>query len=213
MRTPKERAAQGLPEEGLKKRPGPKPKAKQPSALAQQLNEFSTDGDLVDIWERRMLNPSVKPATPIRLNTPGMHLRWINLANNGRYQRARYEEGWVPVNREELKDEREIYGVSFTTEGWVCRGEKQQEMLMKIPEAVHKKIQMAKAQEVEKSRRTIKENMQAAGAQHFGDKYNANRGEEIASSLSNFKGNVQFGTERVEPDDEDLERAQQGLEG
>ena len=210
MRTPKERLAQGLPEEGKPKkiRSGPKPTD---IKTAADLAAFSTDGDLVDIWERRMLNPSQKPSLPIRLKTPGMHIRWINLAATGRYQRARYEEGWVPVHKEELKDEREIYGVSYTTEGWVCRGEKQQEMLMKIPEAIYKKIQQAKYREVEKSRKQIKERMQASAASHFGDKYDKNRGEEIADTMSNFKGDIRFGTERVEPDGEDLEVVQTGI--
>lgn len=175
--------------------------------------EFTTDGDLVDIWERRMLNPNTKPAKQIRLVTPGMHIRWINLANNGRYQRARYEEGWFPVHKDELKDEREIYGVSFTSEGYVCRGEKQQEMLMKIPEAIWKRIQKTKVDDVLKSRRQIKESMQAAGAKHFSDKYNSNRGSEIAESLGAFKGDVRFGSESVEPDEDDLSRVNAGLGG
>lgn len=229
MRTPKERATQD--EAAPKKNKGGRPRktttvtedvtsevtaaapvaAKMPTPAVGALHEFSTDGDLVDIWERRMLNPGLKPSKPIRLKTPGMHIRWINLANNGRYQRARYEEGWVPVHQEELTDAREIYGVSYTTEGWVCRGEKQQEMLMKIPEAVWKKIRAAKFAEVEKSRKHIKENMQAAGASHFGDKYNSNRGDEIASSLSAFKGDIKFGTEQVQPEGEELELASASL--
>lgn len=199
--------------EGKPAPPEPKPKrfvkkVKEP----EDLHAFTTDGDLVDIWERRMLNPNMKPANPIRLRTPGMHLRWINLSNNGRYQRARYEEGWVPVLRDELTDEKEIYGVSYTTEGWVCRGEKQAEMLMKIPEAVFKKIRDAKYKEVLKTRKQIKENMAQGASQHFGNKYNQNRGDEIADAMSNLKGEVTFGTERVEPDDADLEIAQAGVE-
>ncbi len=171
---------------------------------ATDLHEFTTDGDLVDIWERRMLNPSQRITTPIRLNTPGMHLRWINLANNGRYQRARHEEGWFPVHKDELKDAREIYGATFTTEGWVCRGEKQQEMLMKIPEAVYKRIRIAKVREVEQSNRRIKDNMQSAGAKHFSDKYNNSRGDEMADTLENFKGDIKFGKEQVEPDADEV---------
>lgn len=213
MRTPKERAAVGLPEEGKPKRPRKAPAVVLETTAEREttLHDFSTDGDLVDIWERRMLNPGQKPSFPIRLVTPGMHIRWINLANNGRYQRARYEEGWVPVHKDELKDEREIYGVSYTTEGWVCRGEKQQEMLMKMPEAVYRQIRNAKIKEVEKSRRHIKENMQNSGAQHFSDKYNSSRGHEIAESLGAFKGDIKFGTEQVEPDEDDRQIAAQGL--
>jgi len=89
----------------IKAERAPKPVKK---TVKEELQSFSTDGDLVDIWERRMLNPNQRPSLPIRLKTIGMHIRWINLANNGRYQRARYEEGWVPVERNELQDEREI---------------------------------------------------------------------------------------------------------
>lgn len=187
-----------------------KKKAAKPS-LKEELQTFTTEGDLVDIWERRMLHPNQRPSLPIRLKTPGMHIRWINLANNGRYQRARYEEGWVPVGRVELQDEREIYGVSFTTEGWVCRGERQQEMLMKIPQAIYNKIRAAKLEEIRRSNKKIKENMQSAGARHFGDKYNNNKGDEIADTLSNFKGDIKFGTEQVAPDQEEEQLVAQSI--
>jgi len=195
------------PRNGEVKKPAKKP------TVREELNTFSTDGDLVDIWERRMLNPNQRPSLPIRLKTVGMHIRWINLANNGRYQRARYEEGWVPVERGELQDEREIYGVSFTTEGWVCRGERQQEMLMKIPEAVWTRIRRAKLIEIERSNKKIKENMQSAGSRHFGDKYNTNRGDEIADTLGNFKGEIRFGRESVAPDPEEEQLVHSSIEG
>lgn len=202
---------------GIHTAPAPKPaRAKKvtPAEKAkEELNKFSTDGDLVDIWERRMLNPQQKEARPIHIKTPGMHLRWINLQNTARYQRARYEQGWQPVLRDELKDEREIYGSSYTTEGYVCRGEKQSEMLMKIPEAVFQKIQKAKRDAVEKSRKHIKENLQGAGAKHFADKYNSNRGDEIADSMSSFKGDIKFGTENVAPESDELDVVNAGLEG
>lgn len=82
---------------------------------------------------------------------------------------------------------------------------------MKIPEAVFKKIRTAKYNEVLKSRQHIKQNMQAQGAKHFGDKYNNNRGDEIADSMSSFKGDIKFGTEQVNPDEEDLAAVQAGL--
>lgn len=191
----------------------PAKKTAKVSKTTEELNKFTTDGDLVDIWERRMLNPQQKETRPIHITTPGMHLRWINLQNTARYQRARYEQGWQPVLKSELKDEREIYGSSYTTEGFVCRGEKQSEMLMKIPEAVFQKIQKAKRDAVEKSRKHIKENLQGAGAKHFADKYNSNRGDEIAGSMDHFKGDVKFGTEQVSPEGEDLDIATAGLEG
>ncbi len=176
------------------------PKKAEPPPTAKELSTFSSDGDLLEIWQRRMINPQAREERPIRLKIPGMHLRWINLANNGRYQRARYSEGWMPVEKKELVDEREIFGSSYTTEGFVCRGEKQSEMLMRIPEAVWKQIQSRKFAAIEKSNKQLKDSMKSAGAAHFGNKYNNNKGDEIAETLDNFKGDVRFGTERMEPD-------------
>src|SRR5262245_44273479 len=136
MRTPKERAAQGLPVDGIPKKPRAAKKPAPQKQQREQLQKLSTDGDLVDIWERRLLNPNHTESLPIRIKTPGMKLRWINLRNGNRFQRARFEQGWVPVHKDELVNEREIYGVSYTADGSVCRGEKQGEMLMKIPTAV-----------------------------------------------------------------------------
>lgn len=171
----------------------------------KELQTFTSDGDLLEIWQRRMVNPTLRDEQKIRLKIPGMHLRWINLSNNGRYQRARYGEGWTPVRKVELTDEREIFGSSFTTEGYVCRGEKQSEMLMRIPEAVWKQIQSRKFAAIEKSNKQLKDSMKSAGAAHFGNKYNNNKGDEIAETIDNFKGDISFGKERVEADSDILE--------
>ena len=130
-----------------------------------------------------------------------MRIRWINLTQRGRYQRARYEQGWIPVEKRELIDEREIYGVGYTPEGYVCRGEKQQEMLMKIPQAVYRKIQQARATANQKSYEHIKENIASAGSKHFGDKYGSSAGSEAGDVMSSFRGSVKFGTERVTTDE------------
>lgn len=165
------------------------------------LNALTTNGDLVDIWERRLLNPNGSSNPTIIIKTPGMRLRWINLSNRGRYQRARYEQGWVPVERGELNDEREIYGVSFTTEDYVCRGEKQQEMLMKMPEAVFKKIQQRRAAINKKSYENLRQNMASAGSTHFSDKYGSAAGDQAADVMGKFRGDIKFGTERVTSDE------------
>ena len=194
MRTPKERLAQGLPEEGLPKTP----KKKTPKDLQREdLQKLSTDGDLVDIWERRILNPNHQESLPIRIKTPGMKLRWINLRNSGRFQRARYEQGWVPVHKDELIDEREIFGVSYTAEGNVCRGEKQGEMLMKIPIAVYRRIQQRRDELNVASYKKLKDNLGSAGYQHFKDKYGGSAGDQVAEAASSFVGSVKFGTEKA----------------
>ena len=158
---------------------------------------LTTDGDLLDIWDRRILNPDGITAPPIRIKTPGMRIRWINLSQSGRYQRARYEQGWQPVLKTQLIDAREIYGVSYTSEGYVCRGEKQQEMLMQMPEAVYKKIQKRRIDLNRKSYETLREQMASAGSTHFTDKYGSTAGQQAAEAAGSFKGDIKFGTESV----------------
>ncbi len=184
------------------------------AALAKNEAEIDTEGDLLDIWQRRILNPDQRQSTPIRINIPGMHLRWINLSNNGRFQRARYDEGYVPVKKKELVDEHEIYGASFTVEGYVCRGEKQTEMLMRIPAAVYKQIRQRRYDLIKHSNKNIKDQMQQQAAAHFGDRSNSSRGHAVADTLDHFKGEVKFGTESVDPSEEgDFGVVEAGLGG
>lgn len=166
----------------------------------RQLASYTSDGGLIDIWERRILNPFEKNSALIQITTPGMKLRWVNLSLRGRYQRSR-DQGWVPVEKGELVDERQIFNVSYTTRGEVCRGERQQEMLMKMPEAVFRKIQARKRELSRKSYETIKESLVSAGSSHFGDKYSARDGQMAADAAGRFIGNVAFGTERASSDE------------
>lgn len=168
----------------------PKPVSEEPT--------LETDGDLTDIWERRLLNPFGTSAPRIRITRPGMHLRWINLSARGRYQRARYDQGYMPVTKDLLVDEREVWGVTYTSEGYVCRGEKQAEMLMMIPEVIYKQLQMRKSRIVEKSYENLKDTMRQAGSTHFGDKYGGSAGEQAADIAGGFKGTIKFGRETVE---------------
>jgi hypothetical protein len=172
-----------------------------PKKVRADLQKVSAEGDLVDIWERRLLNPNHQESQPIRIKTKGMRLRWINLSNRGRFQRARYEQGWVPVHKDELMDEREIFGASFTTEGYVCRGEKQGEMLMKMPEAVYKQIQKRRDDMNRQSYAKLKDNLASAGHQHFKDAHGGNAGDVAAEAASKFVGSVKFGTERATTDE------------
>jgi len=173
--------------------------SRKPRAAEQEL---VTDGSLTDIWERRLLNPDGVSSQPIRIKTPGMRIRWINLTNPGRYHRARFEQGWVPVLQNELVDEREIHGVSYTTEGYVCRGEKKGEMLMKLPEAIFKRIQKRRSDLNKKSYDTLRESMASAGSTHFSNKYGTKGGDQAAEAVGNFRGDIKFGSERVSSDSE-----------
>lgn len=181
--------------------PEPKKRGRPAKVNRDTLQKFSTDGDLVDVWERRILNPNHQESTAIRIKTPGMRLRWINLTNRGRFQRARYEQGWVPVHKNELTDEREIWGVTYTAEGYVCRGEKQGEMLMKIPQAVYKQIQKRRAELNQQSYKKLRDNISGAGYQHFKDRDGGDAADVAVEAASKFVGNVKFGTEKASSDE------------
>lgn len=181
--------------------PPPEKKTAIPRRARAELQKLSTDGDLVDIWERRLLNPNHTESQSIRIKTPGMRLRWINLSNRGRFQRARYEQGWVPVTKTELEDEREIYGATYTTEGYVCRGEKQGEMLMKIPQAVYRKIMERRADLNKKSYKNLKDNIAQAGHGYVKERSGGDAGDMAADVVANFKGDIKFGTERASSDE------------
>ncbi len=203
-KAPKSVAAEVLAadvEQQQEETPAPKKKPGVSKNTRASLQKLSTDGDLVDIWERRLLNPNHQESQVVRIKTPGMRLRWINLSNRGRFQRARYEQGWVPVTQTELVDEREIYGVSYTTEGYVCRGEKQGEMLMKIPQAVYRKIMERRSQLNDRSYKNLKDNIAQAGHAHMKERHGGDAGDIASDAVSNFTGSVKFGTERVSTDE------------
>lgn len=168
-----------------------------PKPTRAVMNKLTTDGDLVDIWERRLVNPDHRDSVKVRISTPGMELRWINLKNPGRYHRARYEQGWVPVHKSELVDEREIADSSYTSEGHVCRGEKQAEMLMKMPTAIFRQIQERRAALNLESYKKLREQMGSAGFDHFKGKYGGSAGDQAAEVASQFRGQIKFGTEKV----------------
>lgn len=175
----------------------PEPKAKAARGRVPAASPIAADSNLIDIWERRMVNPDGISAPLIHLRTPGMHLRWVNTGQTGRYQRAVYEQGWVPVSKSELADEREVRGAQYTIEGYVTRGDRQHEMLMKMPEAIFKRIQSRKAEIRHKEYQKIREQMAGAAGKHFSEKYDAQAGDAAGEIIAGFKGDIKFGTERV----------------
>lgn len=174
-----------------------------------QLSKFSTDSDVLDVWQRRLINPDGESMPTIRIKTPGMKLRWINTEQTARYSRATRFQGWVPVERDELVDEREIFGVTFTTEGYVCRGARQTGMLMKMPTSVWNAIQKKRAELNKASYQNLKAQMVSAGAQHiqekmgneFGDSVGRRAADQAAEGATHFKGNISFGEERIGSDE------------
>jgi hypothetical protein len=157
---------------------------------------------LVEVWERRFVNPGAQPSSPIGISMPGMVVRWINTAIEGRYHRAVYEQGWQPVPVKLLQDPASIPDLFKHPHGIVCRGERGKEVLMMMPKQVFDKIQRRKAELNIKSLRNIRSEMAEAAGRQFG----AEAGDFIHSGSTgdgNIKvvGGVQFGQERVSLND------------
>lgn len=168
---------------------------------AEEQRIFETEGDLQDIWARRIANPDdFGTADEIHIKYSGFKLRWVNNEMAGRYQRVR-NMGYRPVEKDELVDPREIAGVSYTSElsgkAFVCRGEKQKEILMKIPKAIWQEIEKSKVAKRRESYAQLKRSIQEAGVKEHTDKYGSAKGDQAADLVSSFRGNISFGTEQV----------------
>lgn len=153
---------------------------------------------LTEVWERRFNNPGMESGKSIRLKMPGMTLRWINTAIEGRHHQAVYDQGWQPVPVNVLADPASIPDLYKHPHGIVCRGERGKEVLMMMPETVYRKIQLRKAELNHRALKNIRNEVAGAAASKFG----GDAGEFIAgggTADGNIKtvGSINFGTERV----------------
>lgn len=101
----------------------------------------------VSVLDRRLANPFGAPSVDITLKTPG---RWaIHIVNSavrtGRYYDVVHNKGWVPVAPSELDGRPEEYGFK-EQDGRLVRGDRGEEILMKMPQADFDAIQRAKAE-------------------------------------------------------------------
>lgn len=151
----------------------------------------NVDPAKVNVWERRMVNPGRESTTPITLKQDGFTVRFVNTEVQGRFHRAVYDQGWEPVKVEELRDAPDMLGLTPATDGFVRRGERGQEVLMKIPTVVFKQIQRRKAQlEIESLRKTKKNLAEAAARQYGANAGDWASGNSIDESISGLKGRV-----------------------
>jgi hypothetical protein len=98
----------------------------------------------ISVLERRLQNPFGDGSPQIRLKEPGWEVHVVNGAlRPGRYHDVTRNKGWVPVEPDEIDGEAEDFGFDVK-EGRVVRGERGQEVLMKMPAADYKAIQQAK---------------------------------------------------------------------
>jgi hypothetical protein len=141
----------------------------------------------IKVLERRMDAPDLPGTLPIRLTDEPAYVqdphgkkrrwyvRWINCVD-GRYSQVTDAMGYVPVRVEELQNRESVIGLSDAKDGIVRRGDRGQEVLVKMPLEVYTRIK-ARQQELRTKRsrnaKAVREDLaNIAGAQlgsHAGD--------------------------------------------
>jgi hypothetical protein len=104
----------------------------------------------IEILERRAKGIGVHgTGTPsIQLREPGFDCRWFNSeVSPDHVWRAKNQKGWENVTPAELADPEQIGGFQTSPDGFVVRGEKGREVLLKMPTSYRAQIEMQKAKE------------------------------------------------------------------
>lgn len=146
------------------------------AALLEKYKDFPG----IAVLERRMDAPDLPGTLPIRLKDEPSHVqdpqgkkriwyvRWINCVD-GRYSQVTDAMGYVPVRVEELQNRESVIGLSDAKDGIVRRGDRGQEVLVKMPLEVYTRIK-ARQQELRTKRsrnaKAVREDLaNIAGAQ------------------------------------------------
>jgi hypothetical protein len=108
------------------------------------------------------------PITLVKQPTK-MVLRWGNSRQEGRIDRLTRIKGWRPVTPEELPQALSFYGFTKSPDGFVVRGEKGQEVLLKMPRSLYDGIQQRKSDDLLRKMRSSKHVKEAAVGQMQGD--------------------------------------------
>jgi hypothetical protein len=101
----------------------------------------------VQVLQRRLSRPFGAPSTKVKLTEDGWDARWFNAAIAADHIWRAKEQGWQGVVPAELADPDQIGGYQVSPDGYVVRGDKGQELLMKLPSDWRKQIQVKKTEE------------------------------------------------------------------
>lgn len=125
----------------------------------------------IEVLERRLQSPFGMPSRAIQLKEPGWTVRVFNRGIKGDKIWEAEQNGWQKVKREELADPEQMGGFDVSPEGYVVRGERGQELLMKMLTDWYNQIQRAKADvNIRNMKRpgAVKNEVVAAAGQRFG---------------------------------------------
>lgn len=138
----------------------------------------------VSVIERRLQSGSVQRmgSDPVTLREKGWTVRFINsIVRPDRQYQAIHKQGWVFVEPTELADDPSSLGLTIA-ENRVVRGDRGQEVLVKMRLADYKRLQAQKTREnnagIGSSKKT-KEQLAEAAASRFGDQ----AGEFVAKQV------------------------------
>lgn len=150
----------------------------------------------VSVLERRLADPLGLPSVDIQLKEGKWALRIVNASSRtGRIHTVIHSLGWEFVTPEELQGRPDELGFR-AMDGRVVRGERGEEVLVKMPLDMFHKIQRAKADKNIKSlgkKQTLEQAAQMAATNGMGDQaaetiYNSNMSIEDARGGIDLEG-------------------------
>lgn len=166
-------------------------------AKEQQTAEPVKRRPQIEILERRAQGVNVHGAgSPvIELTEPGWVCRWFNSdVATDHIWRAKNAKGWENVTPAELKDKEQIGGFTVSPDGFVTRGERGREVLMKMPSDYRQKIEKAKA--IENLRQMDPHRQKAEIATAAGNQLGDQAGQFINDNVS-LVGQIRTSKERI----------------
>jgi hypothetical protein len=134
------------------------------TALLEKFKDF----DGIKVIERRLQDPDLPGSVPIRLKDEPTYLqdpqgkkriwylRWINAGEAGRFALVTDTMGYVPVKVSELQNAEAVMGLAESKDGIVRRGDRGQEVLVKMPLELYTRIKLAQEQRRKTRARNIK---------------------------------------------------------
>lgn len=150
----------------------------------------------ISVLERRLQNPFGQPSAEIRLKDPNLIPRWFNSGIFADKIWQARENGWEGVRPEHLSDPEQVGHFKVSANGFVCRGEREQEVLMCMPRDAFHAIQQAKTKaniDLMKRPGAVKNDVVNAASSKLGD-----QAADFINRTARVVGDVHDSFERVE---------------
>lgn len=150
----------------------------------------------ISVLERRLQNPFGQPSAEIRLKDANLIPRWFNTTIFADKIWQAGENGWTKVMPDMLADPEQVGHFKIGASGAVCRGEREQEVLMCMPRDAFHEIQKAKTRvnnEMMRRPGAVKNDIVNAASSKLGD-----QAADFLNRTARVVGDVHDSYERVE---------------